>query len=105
LVALARKEPGKFSYASPGFGSVAHLLGEQFKTATGIEMQHIPYKGAGPALTDVLGGQVQVMFDNLPTSLEVVKAGKLRGLALSGLKRVDALPDVPTFGELKLDEM
>ena len=68
-------------------------------------MQHIPYKGAGPALTDVLGGQVQVMFDNLPTSLEVVNSGKLRGLALSVAKRVDALPDVPTFGELKLDDM
>ncbi len=105
LVALAKREPGKLSYASPGFGSVAHLLGEQFKTATGIEMQHIPYKGAGPALTDVIGGQVQVMFDNLPTSLEVVKAGKLRGLALSGAKRVDALPEVPTFGELGLDDM
>jgi tripartite-type tricarboxylate transporter receptor subunit TctC len=105
LVALARNEPGKLSYASPGYGSVAHLLGEQFKTATGIQMQHIPYKGMGPALTDVLGGQVQVMFDNLPTSLEVVKSGRLRGLALSGARRVDALPDVPTFGEFGFTEM
>jgi tripartite-type tricarboxylate transporter receptor subunit TctC len=103
FIALAKN--GKFSYASPGYGSVAHLLGEQFKIAAGVEMQHIPYKGAGPALADVLGGQVQVMFDNLPTSLEVVKSGRLRGLALSGARRVAALPDVPTFGELKLDDM
>ncbi len=105
LIALARKEPGKLSYASPGYGSVGNLLGEQFKIATGIQMQHIPYKGMGPALTDVIGGQVQVIFDNLPTSLEVVKAGKLRGLALSGARRVDSIPDVPTFGELGLNDM
>jgi tripartite-type tricarboxylate transporter receptor subunit TctC len=105
FIALVRKQPGKFSYASPGYGSVAHLLGEQFKIATGVEMQHVPYRGMGPALTDAIGGQVQVIFDNLPTSLEVVKSGKLRAMGLSGAKRVDSIPDVPTFGELGLDDM
>ena len=105
FIALVKAQPGKFSYASPGYGSVGHLLGEQFKLATGTDIQHVTYRGMGPALNDAVGGQVQVVYDNLPTSLELVKSDKLRGLALSGEKRVAALPDVPTFGEFGLDDL
>jgi tripartite-type tricarboxylate transporter receptor subunit TctC len=105
FIALAKSQPGKLSYASPGFGSVGHLLGEQFKLATGTDILHVPYRGMGPALNDAIGGQVQVIYDNLPTSLELVKSGKLRALGVSGAKRVDALPQVPTFGELQLDDI
>ncbi len=105
FIALAKAQPGKLAYASPGYGSVGHLLGEQFKLATGTDILHVPYRGMGPALNDAIGGQVQVVYDNLPTSLELVKSGKLRGLGLSGEKRVAALPDVPTFGELGLDDL
>jgi tripartite-type tricarboxylate transporter receptor subunit TctC len=105
FIALAKSQPGKLSYASPGYGSVGHLLGEQFKLATGTDILHVPYRGMGPALNDAIGGQVQVIYDNLPTSLELVKSGKLRGLGLSGDKRVAALPDVPTFGELHLEDI
>jgi tripartite-type tricarboxylate transporter receptor subunit TctC len=105
FIALVRSQPGKLVYASPGYGSVGHLLGEQFKLATGTNIGHIPYRGMGPALTDAISGQVQVVYDNLPTSLELVKAGKLRGLGLSGDKRVATLPDVPTFGELGLNDI
>jgi tripartite-type tricarboxylate transporter receptor subunit TctC len=105
FITLAKSQPGKLSYASPGHGSVGHLLGEQFKLATGTDLLHVPYRGMGPALNDAIGGQVQVIYDNLPTSLELVKAGKLRGLGLSGEKRAAGLPDVPTFGELKLDDI
>ena len=106
FIALAKSQPGKLSYASPGFGSVGHLLGEQFKLATGTDILHVPYRGMGPALNDAIGGQVQVIYDNLPTSLELVKSGKLRGArrcrARSASRR---LPDVPTFGELGLDDI
>jgi tripartite-type tricarboxylate transporter receptor subunit TctC len=105
FIALAKSQPGKLSYASPGHGSVGHLLGEQFKLATGTDILHVPYRGMGPALNDAIGGQVQVIYDNLPTSLELAKSAKLRGLGLSGAKRVEALPDVPTFGELGLDDI
>ena len=84
FIALAKSQPGKLSYASPGFGSVGHLLGEQFKLATGTDILHVPYRGMGPALNDAIGGQVQVIYDNLPTSLELVKSGKLRGLGAVG---------------------
>ena len=105
FIALAKSQPGKLSYASPGYGSVGHLLGEQFKLTTGTDILHVPYRGMGPALNDAIGGQVQVIYDNLPTSLGLVKSGKLRGLGLSGDKRVAALPEVPTFGELHLDDI
>jgi len=105
FIALARAQPGKLSYASPGHGSVGHLLGEQFKLATGTDLLHVPYRGMGPALNDAVGGQVQVIFDNLPTSLALVQDGRLRALAVSGVGRAGALPNVPTFGELKLDDV
>lgn len=105
FIKLVRAHPGKFSYASAGNGSVSHLLGEQFRLATGADIVHVPYKGAGPALTDVVGGQVDVLFDNLPTSLPFARDGRLRALAVSGSARVPELPDVPTFAEAGLAGM
>lgn len=105
FIALARARPGEFSYASAGNGSVSHLLGEQFKLATGTDLVHVPYKGVGPALIDAVGGQVEVMYDNLPTSLPLVLEGRLRALAVSGAARLPALPDVPTFAEAGLEDM
>jgi tripartite-type tricarboxylate transporter receptor subunit TctC len=105
LIALAKREPGKLSYATPGHGTVGHVIGEQFKLSTGTDILHVPYRGMGVALNDAIGGQIQVIYDNLPTSLELVKSGKLRAIAISADKRVEALPDVPTFGELGLDEI
>jgi tripartite-type tricarboxylate transporter receptor subunit TctC len=102
FVALAKKEPGKLSFASPGSGSVGHLVGELFKSAAQVDMVHIPYKGAGPALNDTIGGQVQALYDNLPTSLPHIQAGKLRALAVASERRSAVLPDVPTFSEAKL---
>ncbi len=105
FVALLKTQPGKLSYGSSGVGSVSHLMGEQFKMATGTDMAHVPYRGIGPALNDAVGGHIQVMFDNLPTTLPMVEAGKLRALGVSSAKRLPALPDVPTFAEMKMDEL
>jgi tripartite-type tricarboxylate transporter receptor subunit TctC len=104
FIALLKANPGKYSYASSGTGGISHLDGELFKVLTGTYMVHIPYKGSGPALNDTIAGQVEAEFDNLPSSIPFIKAGKLRALGMMSDKRVDALPDVPTFAELGLKE-
>ncbi len=102
LIALAKAKPGELAFASAGNGTSQHLSGELFKKMTGVDMIHIPYKGSAPAVTDLVGGQVQLMFDNLPSSLPQVRAGKLRALAVTGPKRSPVLPGVPTLSEAGL---
>jgi tripartite-type tricarboxylate transporter receptor subunit TctC len=99
LIAHAKSNPGKIIMASGGVGSAQHVYGELFKMMTGVEMLHVPYRGGGPALTDLLAGQVPVMFDTLATSIEHIKAGKLRALAVTSATRSEVLPDVPTVGD------
>jgi tripartite-type tricarboxylate transporter receptor subunit TctC len=99
LIAYAKANPGKINFASSGAGTSIHLCGELFKTMTGVSITHVPYKGSAPALTDLVGGTVQIMFDNLPSSLAFIKAGKLRALAVTTATRAAALPDVPTMAE------
>jgi tripartite-type tricarboxylate transporter receptor subunit TctC len=100
LVKYLKANPGKVSYASPGNGTIGHMWGELFKSSTGTSMVHIPYRGAGPALNDVLAGQVSVYFDQVASSLPYVKTGKLKALAVSWSGRLDVLPEVPTYAEL-----
>jgi tripartite-type tricarboxylate transporter receptor subunit TctC len=102
LIALAKAKPGELAFASAGNGTSQHLSGELFKKMTGVDMIHIPYKGSAPALTDLIGGQVQLMFDNIPSSLPQVRAGKLRALAVTGPRRSPVLPDLPTVAEAGL---
>jgi tripartite-type tricarboxylate transporter receptor subunit TctC len=99
LVALAKAKPGSLNYASTGNGSSNHISMELFKSLAGVDIVHIPYKGSGPAVTDLLGGQVLLMFDNVPNVLPQVKAGKLRALAVSGSSRTPLAPEVPTVAE------
>lgn len=99
LIAYARANPGKVNFGSAGTGGANHLSGELFKSMTGVNMVHIPYKGAAPALNDLLGGQIPVMFDSVPGVIQHIKAGKLRALGVTSLKRSPALPDVPTLDE------
>jgi tripartite-type tricarboxylate transporter receptor subunit TctC len=102
LIDLAKKRPGQLNYASSGVGTSTHLCGELFKTMTGVELQHVPYKGGGPAVADLLGGQVQLMFATLPTVLEHVRAGKLRAIGVTGAQRFSGAPDIPTLAEVGL---
>jgi tripartite-type tricarboxylate transporter receptor subunit TctC len=96
FIAYARANPGKINMASSGSGTSIHVSGELFKMMTGVDMVHVPYRGSAPMLTDLIGGQVHVAFDNLPSSIEHIRAGKLRALAVTTMTRSQALPDVPT---------
>jgi tripartite-type tricarboxylate transporter receptor subunit TctC len=99
LIADARANPGKITIASAGIGSTGHLMGELFKLMTGVDLVHVPYRGAGPALTDLLGGQVLISFAGIAGAIEYIRSGKLRALAVTTAARSAALPDVPTVGE------
>ena len=99
FIAYAKANPHKITMASAGNGASSHLAGELFMLMTGIDMVHVPYRGSPPALTDLMGGQVQVMFDNIPTSIEYIRAGKLRPLAVTAATRLDVLPDVPPLND------
>src|SRR5882762_11364924 len=99
FIAYAKSHPGKINFGSAGTGSVAHVTGEWFKMRAGVDMQHVPYRGAPLALADLLSGQVQVMFDNLPSSIEHIRAGRLRALGVSTPARLAILPDVPPIGD------
>ena len=99
FVAYLKANPGKVSYATPGNGTIGHMWGAQFLKSTGTDMHHIPYRGAGPAINDVLGGQVPVYFDQVASSLPHIKAGKVRALAVSWHERLDVLPDVQTYAQ------
>jgi tripartite-type tricarboxylate transporter receptor subunit TctC len=99
LIALARQPDNRLAYGSPGVGNTLHLAGELFKARTGIELTHVPYRGAGPAISDLIGGQIQVMFVTPPLSLAHIQSGKLRPLAFTGSTRWPVLPDVPTMAE------
>jgi tripartite-type tricarboxylate transporter receptor subunit TctC len=99
LIKLAKEKPGQLNFASSGNGTSIHLSGELFKSMAGVDMTHVPYKGSALALVDLVGGQVQLMFDNLPSSLPQIKAGKLRAIAVTSAQRAPALPNVPTIAE------
>jgi tripartite-type tricarboxylate transporter receptor subunit TctC len=99
FIAYAKANPGKVNYASAGIGTPQHVSAEMFKMMTGVEMVHVPYRGAAPALTDLIGGQVQVMIDTTPASMQHIRSGRLRPLAVTTATRADALPDLPTVGD------
>ena len=99
FIAYAKQNAGKLSMASGGTATTTHLAGELLKMMAGIDMIHVPYRGTGPAITDLLGGQVQVMFGSAPSSVQYIKTGQLRGLAVTSPKRLETLPDMPTVGE------
>ncbi|AGW94257.1 tripartite tricarboxylate transporter substrate binding protein [Cupriavidus sp. DF5525] len=104
LVSLAKSKPGAITFASAGNGSPQHLAGEMFKRMAGVEMLHVPYKGSGPAMTDLIGGQVLSMVETVPAAQAYVKSGKLRALAVTSSERVSALPEVPTANEAGLKD-
>jgi tripartite-type tricarboxylate transporter receptor subunit TctC len=99
LIELARKQPGKVNFGSAGIGSAPHLTGEMFKSMAKIDIAHVPYKGTGPAMADLIGGHIQIMFDLLPAAIQQIRSGTIRALASAGAKRAAALPNVPTVAE------
>jgi len=99
FIALAKTEPGKINFGSGGVGTSPHMSGELLEAMTGIKLTHVAYRGSAPATTDLLGGQIPLMFDNLPGAIQNIKAGKVRALGVTTVKRVAELPDVPTIGE------
>jgi tripartite-type tricarboxylate transporter receptor subunit TctC len=99
VIAMAKSQPGTMNYASSGSGTSIHMSGEMFKSLTGVNITHIPYKGSAPAMTDLLGGQVMMMFDNIPSAIPHIKSGKLKALATTGAKRDPLLPELPTLAE------
>jgi tripartite-type tricarboxylate transporter receptor subunit TctC len=99
LIALAKRQPGKLTFASSGAGASTHMTAELFKAMTGTDILHVPYKGSGPAMPDLMAGRVHMMFENAPGAVSHIRAGKLRALAQTGLRRSKALPDVPTVAE------
>ncbi|MEX8193901.1 Bug family tripartite tricarboxylate transporter substrate binding protein [Comamonas guangdongensis] len=99
LIAYAKANPGKVAYGSPGAGASPHVSGELFRSMTGTDLMHVPYKGSAPAMTDLLGNQIAIMFDNLPSAIQHVRSGKLRPIAITTAKRSPELPDVPTIAE------
>jgi tripartite-type tricarboxylate transporter receptor subunit TctC len=99
FIAMAKADPGKINFASGGVGTSPHMSGELLEFMTGIKLTHVAYRGSAPAMTDLLGGQIPAMFDNLPGSIQQIKAGKVRALGVTTTKRVDSIPDVPTIGE------
>jgi tripartite-type tricarboxylate transporter receptor subunit TctC len=103
FIAYAKANSGKISMASSGIGGSVHLSGELFKVMTGVNMVHVPYRGDAPAVTDLISGQVQVMFGNMPASIEHIKAGKLRAIAVTTAARSEALPEIPALGEFVHD--
>ena len=102
VIALLKSRPGKFDFASSGNGTTNHMAGEFFKLAAGVDMQHIPYKGGGPAITDLIGGQVQLSFQAPATAMNLIKSGRVRAIATASKARISALPDLPTFAEAGL---
>jgi len=105
LIALLKANPGKFNYASVGIGSPGHIAGELFKLKTGVQMTHVPYKGGGPAVSDTIGGQVQLLFVSMPAAWQHVKGGRLKALAVTSAKRSIAAPDLPTIAEQGVPEV
>ena len=99
FIAMAKAQPGKINFASGGVGTSPHMSGELLEFMAGIKLTHVPYRGTGPAMTDLLGGQIPVLFDNLPGSIQQIKAGRIRTLGVTTKERVASLPDVPTIGE------